>query len=285
MKTKKVIILLILLNVCIKTETIENIERTASCDEGNRRYYKSEIIFNDLENPCELIYDELWNALFFRQTVDEGTYKEYSKITVCQIDSKHCRDIMKGYAIAYDSINNDVYIGTHDGIYIYNFSTGIPEYFAEKGKCVHDICVGKNFYYVQNPNRALYVYKDGIFVPVEEAVDFEIDLFHISTDRHIYYANATGLFKVHRDKTESYVLRNQLSVTQITESLSGDIYFTTEDGIFVEKKNKMNIDIVAHLKGVCGLVFDSQERPIIIKDSSIYRLLPSEKDKICHKVT
>lgn len=270
------------------SDTLKTVSEKMKCDGEifNDEYYDKEILFTDLETPRNLVLDKLREDLFFRQTDTEG-YVEHHKITVCNINRKLCTDIKnirEGYTVAYHSENEETFIGSNNGIYVYNGYSQTPEYFAEEGKSIRDMSInGKYFYYVQNPNGKLHVYNATKFTTVKLAENMNIEHFFISKDTDIYYSNATGLFTVKNGRKESETLSKNISVAQITENASGDIYFVTGKAIYVDNKFT-TLKLVADIHGIYGLTFDWLDRPIMANNSTIFRLSPNNNATDCIKV-
>lgn len=247
-------------------------------------YYDKEVLFTNVGKPYNLVYHKFSGILFFSHTVGESMHIDFA-IKACHLHSKKCTDVKGidgGYAIAYDVINDDIYMGGHNGIYQYNFLTKQAEFFDAKGKSIWALFIRKNFYYIEYPGQKLYVYKDSDFVEVAEAVGIEIDHFHVSRSNQIYFSNKTAVFKVIRAGKHTDVLSDEIVVKQIAEDNYGEIYFACVDGIYVEDRLDVGITKVITIDQCFGLTFDQNDNVIYSDKNSINRLVPSRHSELCY---
>ncbi|KAL4710050.1 hypothetical protein ACJJTC_011635 [Scirpophaga incertulas] len=241
------------------------------------------------EVACEmvvsLVIHKFSGFLFFSHTIESSTEIDFG-ISSCHISKRTCSNITGvpgGFTIAYDQGNDDIFFGGHDGIYKYNFLTKSADFFAENGKSIWSLFVKRKFYYIQYPSQKLHVYQGDNFVPVAEAVNYEIDQFFISKLRDVYYSNRTALYKVEKFKKESILLNDDIAVRQIVEDSYGDIYFCCSDGIYIEDKPYRRIKMVAQINEAFGLAFDEHDNVIYSDQRAIYRLLPSKHSELCYQ--
>lgn len=250
----------------------------------NHVYYDKEVLFNNIGKPYNLVYHKFSGILFFSHTVGESMHVDFA-IKACQLDSKICADVEGidgGYAIAYDLMNDDIYMGGHNGIYQYNFLTKKAEYFDARGKSIWALFIRKNFYYIEYPGQKLYVYKDSGFVQVAEAIGIEVDHFHVSRSNQIYFSNRTAVFKVIRGGKHTEVLSDEVVVKEIAEDNYGEVYFACLDGIYVEDKLDVGITKVIAIDQCFGLTFDQNDNAIYSDKTSINRLVPSQHSELCY---
>ncbi|KAM3957280.1 ommochrome-binding protein-like [Aphomia sociella] len=249
-------------------------------------YYDKELLFSNLGRPYNLILHKFSGILFFSHTIQNGTHVDFG-IVSCNINRKKCTDIKGvpgGYAIAYDSGNDDIYFGGHDGIYKYNFLTKSAEFFAEEGKSIWGLFVRRNFYYIEYPTQKLYVYQDDSFVLVAEARNIEVDNFFISKHLDIYFSNKTALYKVEKNRKYVIVLNDDVIVRQIVEDGYGDTYFCASDGIYIEDKPYNHIRKLADINQAFGLAFDEHDHVIYSDQDAIYKLLASNNSRECYEI-
>nr|XP_034837062.1 ommochrome-binding protein-like [Maniola hyperantus] len=251
-------------------------------------YFDREVLVEKLGRPYNLVVHKFSATLFFSHTVQNGTVVDF-QIMSCDIKKKayKCRDIdgvPGGYAVAYDSGNDDIYFGGHDGIYKYNFLTKSAEFFAEEGKSIWGLFVRNNFYYIEYPSQKLYVYVDDKFLEVAEAIDIEVDIFFVSKHRDIYFSNKTALYKVEKVSRSTIMLDDAISVRQIVEDSYGDIYFCANNGIYVEDKPYVRVKKVANIDNAFGMSFDEHDRVVYSDKNAIYRLLKSNDSRICYEM-
>lgn len=247
-------------------------------------YYDKEIIVKNLGRPYNLVYHKYTGRLFFSHTIQLGSQIDFG-IMSCVINSKECSSISGvpgGYAIGYDSENDDLYFGGHDGIYKYKFMSTEAEFFAEDGKSIWGIFIRRNFYYIEYPSQKLFVYKIDKFVQVSEAVGIEILTFYISRSLEIYFSNKTALYKVDKINEFPVMLNDAIIVRQIVEDNYGDIYFCSADGIYMDDKPFNRVKRIAKINQGFGMTFDEQERVIYSDVSTIYRLNPSSNAVYCY---
>lgn len=247
-------------------------------------YYDKEVLFTKVGKPYNLVYHKFSGILFFSHTVVDSMHVDFG-IKACHLDTRKCsnvKGIEGGYAIAYDLMNDDIYMGGHNGIYQYNFLTKRAEFFDEKGKSIWALFIRKNFYYIEYPGQKLYVYKDSGFVEVAEAIGIEVDHFHVSRTNQIYFSNKTAIFKVISAGRTTEVLSDGVIVKQIAEDNYGEIYFACLDGIYLEDKLDVGITKVITIDQCFGLTFDNNDNVIYSDKNSINRLVPSHHSELCY---
>ncbi|XP_050675402.1 ommochrome-binding protein-like [Leptidea sinapis] len=282
--------MLLLLLLTVPDVAVENNVKNekVSCDGllFHDVYYDREILVGNLGRPYNLVVHKQTGVLLFSHTVQNGTEIDF-EIMACHFNKepKQCDiigGIPGGYAIAYDSANDDIYFGGHDGIYKYNFFTKSAEFFDERGKSIWGLFIRKNFYYIEYPTQKLYVYQNDDFVKVAEAVNIEIDNFFVSKAGDIYFANKTALYKVESVGRRTVVLSDEVMVRQIADDKYGDIYICGTDGIYLEDKPFNRIKRIAEIDHAFGITFDGDDNAIYANRNTIYRLLPSNTTGTCY---
>lgn len=216
----------------------------------------------------------------------------------CNIKQQICRrveGIPGGYAIGYDFIHDEFYMGGDQGLYKYNIETSQVRYFAERGKSVWGIFIRRKFYYIQHPSQQLYVFKKEKFRKVPETIGIEIDNFFITRNFVVYFSNRTGLFKAKMNKKEKrpYVLADKIEIRQITEDLYGAVYFCASDGIYVEDLNRRRIKRVAKIDQLFSITFmdhfhlspKKEFNQLVYSDKyAIYVLTHNNYSRLCAKL-
>ncbi|KOB70521.1 Uncharacterized protein OBRU01_15178 [Operophtera brumata] len=250
----------------------------------NDVYYEKETLFNRLGKPYNLVMHKYSGVIFFSSTLRNESLLDFG-ITACHVDKKNCIEISGipgGYAIAYDSDNDDIYFGGHDGIYKYNFQTDKADFFGEKGKSIWGLFVKNYLYYIEYPSQKLFVYKDKKYVELPQAKNTEVDIFFISKNNDVYFSNNTALMKNERGTKDLLFLDDQLVIRQIAEDEFGDVYFVASDGVYIEDKPYAKIKKIADIDQAFGLTFDVNERVIFSDKDSINRLNPSQYRDKCY---
>lgn len=236
--------------------------------------HEREVIMSDLGKPINLVFHPGSNLLFFSHTVKNDTNLDFN-IMLCHIIRKKCKyipEVFGGYAVAHDQVNDVIYFGGEDGIHKYNFMKKSAEFYAEEGKSIWSLYIEQQFYYIRFPSQRLYVYDQGIFTPVEESINFEIDHFFISEKRELFFSNKTALYRVDPHDRHIYVLSASIYVRQITEDRVGTVYFCAKSGIYQEYKI-MRIKKLIDLDNAYGLAFDGHNNVIYSDESNIYKLV------------
>lgn len=251
-------------------------------------YFDREVLVENFSRPYNLVVHKYSGMLFFSHTVKNGSTVDF-EIMVCDLKNKPvvCKElegVPGGYAIAYDPGNDDIYFGGHDGLYKYSFLTKSADFFAEEGISIWGIFIRNNFYYIEYPTQKLHVYVDDKFVAVAEAVNIEVDNFFVSKQKDIYFSNKTALYKVERVSRSTIMLDDTISVRQIVEDEYGDTYICGNDGIYVEEKPYNRVKKVADLDNAFGMAFDEYDRVMYSDKTAIYRLLKSDKSRICYEM-
>lgn len=250
----------------------------------NDVYFDREIIFKNLGRPYNLFMHKYSETIYFSNTLRNETHIDFV-ITLCEINERECIDITDvpgGYAIAYDSDNDDVYFGGHDGLYKFNPVTNKANFFAEKGKSIWGLFVKNKIYYIEYPSQKLFVYKEDSFVKVTAAQNIEIDNFYITKNNDVYYSNKTALFKLEKGSKDVVYLNDELVIRQIVEDSFGDVYFVASDGVYLEDKPYDRVKKLANIDQAFGLTFDGNDKIIYSNKDSINRLNPSQHSDECY---
>lgn len=250
----------------------------------NHVYYDKHILVSNFGRPYNLVMHKFSGILFFSHTIQSVTQVDFG-IIACHIEKSNCIEVTGingGYAIGYDSGNDDIYLGGHEGLYKYNFLTKSAEYFAEEGKSIWGIFIRRNFYYIQYPNQKLYVYQEDRFLQVAEAMKIEIDHFFISKHGDIYFSNKTALYKVEKSRKSAIVLNDDIIIRQIVEDGYGDVYISASDGIYIEDKPYNRVKNIARIDQSFGLAFDEHDAVIFSDENAIYKLVQSNHSHLCY---
>ncbi|CAK1540917.1 unnamed protein product [Leptosia nina] len=280
--------LLLLLFAALNSATKNNVKKsTISCDGlvFQQVYYDRHLIMKDLGRPYNLMMHKYSGTLFFSETIRNNSDIDF-EIKACDLNKKkpEChvvKGVPGGYAIAYDAGNDDVYFGGHSGIYKYDFIKKEAQFFSEKGKSIWGLFVRRNFYYIEYPSQTLHVYHRDAFVKVAEAINIEVDIFFKSKMGEVYFSNKTALYKVEKLTRYPIVLSDSISVRQIADDTFGDVYICATDGVYLEEKPYLRVKKIADIQDAYGLTFDERDYVIYSDKTSVYKLLPSNKSKIC----
>ncbi|CAB3249659.1 unnamed protein product [Arctia plantaginis] len=261
----------------------------------NGQYYDKQLLFKDFGRSYNLVMHEATGQLFFSHAVNNDTYS-FRKIKSCDIHNKTCNAVMGingGNAIFYDQQNNELYFGGYDGVYKYNFMTNKAEILHEKGMPIWDLFINnKKIYFITYKGKNLYVYKDNSFDKVQEVADVQVENFFITKHSKLYFSNDTGLYMVenhHIPFDPAILIKNNVTVRQITEDIYGNAYFCAKDGIYIDDLVSGSIKQLAHIDDLSSIVLiptGVYSNNIIYSDKdAIYSLSPSRYGYYCYNST
>ncbi|CAB3241450.1 unnamed protein product [Arctia plantaginis] len=257
------------------------------CDivEFNSKYFDRQILFGGYGRSFNLFFHELSGSLFFSRATQKTNLTD-RQIIMCNRVKDYCtyvHGLDKGSAIAYDQNSDEIFFGTPDGVYRY-------DYFLKKAKRVgvEDVPIGelqifdKFFYYTVQPVHKLYMVENYNFSDVALVMYTEVDHFHVSRRKVFYVSNRTALYEFSNTKSCVLTNRTNLKIRQIVEDSEKNVYFGTNEGVYTYKnrfRRIMKMPIKSELFGltVVNLLTPKNNLMIIYSDAkNIYRLIASD---------
>lgn len=134
----------------------------------------------------------------------------------------------------------------------------------------------KKMYYITYQGKNLYVNNEDGFVKVEEVVNNVVENFFITKQSKLYYSNDTGLYKVQNyliPFDPAILIKNDITVRQITEDIYGNAFFCAKDGIYVDDLITSGVKQLARIDDLSSIA-------LIPTGVYSYDIIYSDKDAI-----
>ncbi|XP_050343504.1 ommochrome-binding protein-like [Nymphalis io] len=235
-----------------------------------------EVLKENIDSPYQLAIDYDTNMLFFSYSGYENISKFFSAYINLKTNEFQIIDgINGGFANAVDDRSNTVYLGGNDGIYKFDFETKRAHHIDGTTHNIWQIFFKKDLYYTNYPQEQVYVYKDGHSQSLPELFETHAMLVAIDNNDNIYFSNSTGLY-VHK-KAKNYVsFLGDYNLNGITSDITGNLYFSTPDGIyFIDDKSK-RIEKLATIENIYGMAVESDGNIIYASQDKLVRLKPTK---------
>ncbi|XP_047528913.1 ommochrome-binding protein-like [Vanessa atalanta] len=235
-----------------------------------------EVLKENIDSPYQLAIDYDTNMLFFSYS----SYDNVSKFISAYINLKTnefqiINGINGGFANGVDGRSNTVYIGGNDGIYKFDFESKRAQHIDGTTHNIWQMFFKNDLYYTNYPQENVYVYKDGESERVPELLETKAMLVAIDNNDNIYYSNSSGLF-VHK-KAKNYVsYLGDYNLNGITSDISGNLFFSTPDGIYSIDDKSKRIEKLATITNIYGVAVESDGNIIYASQDSIVRLKPTK---------
>lgn len=248
----------------------------------NGQWYVKEVLLTNSGRPHNLVIHKNSSLLFFTFSIMETYLDTGFQISTYGLRTNETK-IIKGLpgacAVAIDQANGQVYLGGSEGIYTYNVTTNLVNYCGQKNKNIWSLFFYRYLFYVSYPDQKLHLKIGKQFTKVKEFQHFEVDHFYASV-KLIYFANKTGLYRFDRHGMVMSVIKEYISVRQITEDINGVVYVCTNLGVFTLDEKVEGMKLFVDSKHIHGMAFDGDNHVIMSDGRSIFKMVPS--DYICH---
>ncbi|CAH2987395.1 unnamed protein product [Chilo suppressalis] len=259
---------------------IAGVIKEESCDLIliNNTYYEKETIKTDLDRPYLLAVDYSTNTLYFSYSMKEN--EDIFKSARIELDTNTLSDIdiVNGFAQTVDQENNDVFIGSNDGIYKYDHDTNQVEFIGQRGSDIWAIFFKEVIYYSEFPSQFLYTLSNGTAVRFKDLEDTKVDHFLIDNNETMFYTNSTGLFSQKKGTKDASLIEEfpHNAPRGMTTNQNGDVYVCLRDGIYEVDKSELNLKKTIDVDDCFGIAFDKSNNIIYADWKSLVRLKPSE---------
>lgn len=260
------------------TPTTENCNGVAL--PNSTTLYEREVLKTGLHTPLSLVMDQTSEILYLSYYIP--TKISYSPIaaTVDLKDKKfkNITSVPKGYTIAIDSTNNEVYIGSSkNGIYKYNHENDTAELYAAKDRSIWNVYFHNDLYY-WGPAQHVFVFTNGKNIRLKELDHMEVKAFVIGKDDELFYSNHTGLYSQKRDTKDAQLYETPIHsrIRCLTTDNNRIVYACVNDGIYLVNKDAQRLDKILKIRDLSSLAFDRNNNLIYSDASSIYMLKPNE---------
>jgi hypothetical protein len=271
-------------NIVVEKETEAGVAKEPTCDGVivNGVYHEKDIIKEDLDRPYMLDVDYSTNTLYFSYSMKQDD--DVFRTAKIELDSKEFSeiDIINGFAQSVDEENNDVYIGSNDGIYKYDHDTNTAEFIGQRGSDIWTIFYKDVLYYSEFPSQFLYTLINGTVVRFKDLEDTKVDHFIIDNEDVMFYTNSSGLYSQKMGTKDAIFYEEFPNVGPrgITTDKNGNVYICLRDGIYAVDKKDTSLKKTVDVDDCFGLAFDKDDRIIYADWKSIIRLKPNKK-KTC----
>ncbi|XP_013171505.1 PREDICTED: uncharacterized protein LOC106120681 [Papilio xuthus] len=212
---------------------------------------------------------------------------EYNKIGFVSLDNPEERGIISGNKIMnfgtfdVDQINEIIYLGGSDGIFVLETKENILAFFSSRGDSIQNIFYKGNVYFVITGQSKITRKKGDNFEAYLESE--RIKNFVITKNDVIVYLSILGLFVTKRNETVH--LSNNPFFRGLTIDLDDVVYTWWVDGIYrvniAKNLTESYINRVVYLTTIGSLVFDNDNNVLFTSDKGLYALTETNLTTIC----
>ncbi|XP_047514581.1 ommochrome-binding protein-like [Pieris napi] len=260
--------------------TVYSNEEKKKCEEVtvHDKPHRKHVLSMGLNRPYQLAFDKHHNKLFFSHNVgsDEEDAFEIAYIEKDQMIPKVVSSVKNGFAIAIDNKDGVIYYGGSDGIY--------KEHLKEKNAIIHEVLKEHNvwdmffkhsLYFITYPLQHLYKLNEKK-VEHQKYIHEKIYQFVIDGNDDIFITNETGLFLIKNGTEDRIFYKGPKVFRAIEVNNKGVAYFCSKNGIYVPNKKDHTLDMIARVKHIFGLAFDTDDNIIYSDPHEIVKLLPEK---------
>lgn len=273
--------MLLQIAILILAFNIHEVKLEDKCNRINMKgqWYAKEILLKNPGRPQNLIIHKHNSILFFSFTILETYLDTGFQIATYKMETKEYSvvpGLVGACAIAIDQASGEVYLGGSEGIYKYKLISQTVELYAEKDINIWSLFFYKYLFYISYPEQKLYMKMGNKFTKVKEFQNFEVDQFYAS-ENMIYFSNKTGLYRFDRHEMllTVTVIKEYITVRQITEDNKGVVYACTNLGVFSLDKKVEGIRLFVDSKDIHGIAFDKDNHVTMSDDEGIFKLVSS----------
>lgn len=225
----------------------------------NDRYHNVQILKDSVNRIHQLILNRNDNTLYFifEQTADSKAAGYYN---LDNLNSSYVDGIRNAAAIAIDNINNKVYIGGADGLFIIDNINKIPTSLPVRDDIQSMYFKNNNIFYT-NKRKEAFVFHEGRISSVIELNGYKPDDIILDDDNNILFTQEKTLYRV-KLGTRAVNIHEKYIVDVIATDNYNKPYICTKDGIYAYNKYKYALDKVSDLTNLRGLAFSKDNSPI-----------------------
>lgn len=224
----------------------------------NHRFYEPETVKEGLKGIQKLILNRNDNTLYF--IFDNLATIPNKALGYINLDTKATGlvSIRNASAVAVDQVNNVVYAGGPDGLYIVN-SKKVPERLP----VFHNIndMFFKEILYFTNNRRETFKVIDNVVFRLRELEGVEVDKLILDDDNNILFTVDRRLYRI-RLNTRAVNTHERYNVDAISVDAYFKPYIATTNGVFVYNKYKYALDKVSDIKDLSALTFNKMDEAI-----------------------
>lgn len=265
-------------------------ENNTNCVAIGKLYYEKEVLYSNIAGPYHLVIDYMTNTLFFNHNIKKvnprtnylPTFKlAYLNLKSAEYGTVH--GIRGGFATAVDRKAHKVYMGGEEGVYIYNYDTNYATKLKIIDKSIWQMFYNDGLYFITFPDERVFFSKYGETIEMPEFKNVtHVKLIAINNEDEYLFYNSSGLYCYIRAVGEAYLLSKYI-LNGFTSDIIGNLYFSTDYGIYHIDNKTNKIVKMATIKDVFGLAIEENGNIIYSNSDSIIRLKPSKE--LCHNET
>ncbi|CAK1548420.1 unnamed protein product [Leptosia nina] len=257
-------------------------DKETKCEEVmlHNKPHTNHVLSKGLNRPHQLAFDKHNQRLFFSHNVrrhDEEAF-EIGYIEKDKMIPTIVQSVKNGYAIAMDNKDAIVYYGGSNGIY--------KQHLKEENDTVHEVVKVYNvwnmffknaLYFIKYSLQQLYKLDEKNKTAEHQKYIHE-KIYHFAIDGHndMFITTDTGLFMIKNGTQERIAFTGPKNFLAIAINNEGVAYFGHNDGIYTANKSDHTLNIVANIKHVFGITFDSDDHIIYSDYHKIVKLLPGK---------
>ncbi|KAL0881260.1 hypothetical protein ABMA27_002357 [Loxostege sticticalis] len=229
-----------------------------------------QVLKDGVGSPFNLALDRDTNTLFFSNSLYKDEESMYLNLT--DGTSGSIRDeVVSGFAHAYDSQHQILYIGGRNGIFKFDYDTktavnmnitngNIWHMFYRNGLYFSTF---STFWY----RTSTFVYKDGKLEHIEELKKSKVISIAVDEDGSLFFADDEGLKRV---KNGQFFTVGDYIVNGFNTDANGKLYFSTPTAIY--KLSGAVVKKVASFDRIFGFAIESDRQLIYSEYQSVVRV-------------
>lgn len=267
----KFLILVIVLNMAATAK-----KSTKYCSflrsDVQKHCFLKEVLSIQSHSPNQLAIDRKSNTLYFSFDNGQGEFIP----AMLNLDSKQIK-ILKGvkdaFAIANNNGTGDAYFGGSNGIYKYRFNEKQLLRLSVKVD-VWWLHIRKDIYFVQFPSLNAFVYKNKGVKSVEQLRKTIVHQFVFDSEQNVFFVNGSGLYGIKKGSWNHILLRDRPPFFAMAVDVTGQVFVSSEDGIYVVSKLAQKVKRIVTVPGVQGIAFDQNNFMVYSDSHELARLVP-----------
>ncbi|CAG4923947.1 unnamed protein product [Colias eurytheme] len=271
--------MLAILCVFVLFSTAYSNEERIKCEEVNvyDKPHQKHVLSMGLNRPYQLAFDKHQHRTFFSHNVglDNEDSFEIAYVEKGEMIPKVVHDVKNGFAIAIDNKDGVIYYGGSEGIK--------KEHLKEKNSTIHEVLKNHNvwdmfykhaLYFITYPLQHLYKLLPKNEVEHQKHIHEEIYQFVIDGHNDIFITNKTGLFLIKNGTDERIHYKGPKIFRAIEVNNEGKAHFCGKNGIYTANKADHTLVMIAEIKHIFGITFDSDDNIIYSDPHEIVKLVP-----------
>ncbi|KAL0831660.1 hypothetical protein ABMA28_002432 [Loxostege sticticalis] len=226
-----------------------------------------QVLKDGVDSPYQLALDTDTNTLFFSYST-EGENEAFQSMYLNLKDgtSGIIRGVASGFAHAYDSQHQIVYIGGSDGIYKFDYDTKTAVNLNITDGNIWQMFYRNGLYFTTYPEEKSFVYKNGKVERVKELKRNKTMLMAVDEDGSLFFVHDGGLKRV---KNGEIVAVGDYNVNAFN-TYAGKLYFSTPTAIYMVSEGA--VKKVVSFANTFGFAIENHQQLIYAADRSVVRV-------------